>query len=209
MKKLLYMLMLTVAFTVHAADKAVFVVQGLYQPQIAPLKAAIAQAAKENKELVLKIDSGGGEIFTALELGQIIEAYPKDVTCIVDNTAYSAAFMVLQSCDNRLMTKRSSLMVHAPSVSNFTGTYEELLNEAAKLKVLTSVYTEASISKLHITREEFLEQIHNKDWYMDWETAMEVGAVDDVIQPSEIPALTQLITPQLDSQSLLRLLQSQ
>ena len=149
----------------------------------------IIQAAERgDKVVVIHIDSPGGSVYAGQVLSKIMEAAPLQVVCKVDGMAASMAFYLLQSCDLRLMTERSILMAHEPSLQIsgrgnkdwFKAHYEELL-------VLGEAMGRHQSRRLKITHEEFMRRIDNRDWNMDSTEALEVGAVDAIVSAVEYP----------------------
>jgi len=159
--------------------------------------ADIAQAAAKQiqageKELLFVIDSFGGSIFDGLDLIKFLELQKKrrglTYTCVVDTSAMSMGFVFLQAvCDKRLMTKRSILLAHNGSGA-VRGTAEELEKAASFLRALSDAMAELCARRLKITPAEFKAKIAHGDWVFGWEEALQVGAVDGVVDHADLPA---------------------
>ncbi len=160
--------------------------------------------AAGNKNLWIKIDSYGGSVHWGMKLVQEIEQYGSPVTCVVDTKAMSMGFYTLQSCDRRLMTKRSQLMAHEPS-ARIQGTAQELEDEAKSLAVMADGFIEHCIAKMAITKKGFKEKIHNKVWYLGYEEALKYKAIDDTIAPKDIPSVYPVMAAPVDLLKLLGL----
>jgi ATP-dependent protease ClpP protease subunit len=135
---------------------------------------------------MLEINSAGGSFEGGVELARAIEISHAKVVCVVDGQAASAAFYILQACDIRVMTKRSSLTTHDP-FTMFVGaqrmTRQEALNEAEDLRVTTRRFTEHVLRRMKVTYKQYRARVSNgRDWHMDWEDAKRFGAVD-VVSP--------------------------
>lgn len=142
------------------------------------LRRAVAAGAKA---IVIEINSPGGHVNAGFLLARAIEDSPVPVACVVDGEAASMGFYLLQSCDVRLMTRRSVLMIHEPSFGGVRGTPEELRQAADALKAIAQAMAEHCAAKMKITVEELKARTDNKDWWMEWREALHVGAVDDVV----------------------------
>lgn len=68
------------------------------------------------KEAYLFIDSPGGSVVAAARIIAAMRSSDKKVTCIAE-TAISAAFMILQACDVRLITYSGITMQHNASLA--------------------------------------------------------------------------------------------
>jgi ATP-dependent protease ClpP protease subunit len=146
---------------------------------------AAIEAANEVKAaaILLELNSPGGSVEAGFKLAKAIENSHVPVVCVVDGEAASMSFFLLQSCDVRLMTKRSRLMAHQPSMSgNFRGTEEEWRNVAEALRVLTIAMSEHMCHKLKMPIKECQSRmIGSAQWWMDWSEAKKLNAVDNIV----------------------------
>lgn len=137
----------------------------------------------EADEIVLEINSHGGSLNSGFRIARAIEESKAPIHCVVDDTGYSMALFILQSCPVRSMTKRSTLMAHEPSVSGIEGQQGVMWNAFAMLKALSRAFGEHCASRMHISLVEYYGHVSNgKEWWMDWEEAWRVGAVDSVVK---------------------------
>lgn len=154
------------------------------KPIIEKLKQFKAQG---RQDVWIRINSFGGSVDTGHQLMQVIEGYGSPITCVSDTKSMSMGFYILQSCDKRLMTKRSTLMAHQPS-TQIQGNSQKLRDEAKYLDILMNGFVETCVEKMDITKEEFLEKTQGKIWYMGWEEALRYKAVDGTISPRALPS---------------------
>ena len=133
--------------------------------------------------IIIDIDSGGGDFDAGFEIVKAIEASPIPVICVVDGQADSMAFYILQSCDQRVMTRRSSLMWHGITLVGGSGV--NMVNLPGLQKRL-EVMNEAALAhvshRLKIPASEVAEKIKYGDWWMAATEALKVGAVDSLIR---------------------------
>lgn len=153
------------------------------------LATQIIKAAENGERIVfIHIDSPGGSVYAGQALAKVMETSPLEIICRVDGMAASMAFAILQSCDTRLMTDRSTLMAHEPSLRlSGPATKNTLKQYYEELVVLGEALGRHMSRRLNITHEEFMRRIDGKDWFMDAKTALEVGAVDGVVPAVEFP----------------------
>lgn len=139
-----------------------------------------ARVAAKDKEIDITIDSPGGSVMDGWRLSRAIEAAEDagvPVICTVDGMAASMAFYELQSCTVRVMKKRSLLMAHGPAMASLGGKAQTLEEEAAFLRALERALANHETAKMKIGVDEFIRR-SQKDWWMGYGEALEVGAVD-------------------------------
>jgi ATP-dependent protease ClpP protease subunit len=143
-----------------------------------------ATAAKADMVL-LEINTPGGSMDDGHEMVRVIEHSPIQVVCIVDGKAASMGMYIFQSCDQRVMTKRSMLMVHQVSLMTGRGvrlTETSLENASATIKVATRAYVEWVTHRMKIKAPAVLQKINSgREWWLDWEEAIRSGAADTVV----------------------------
>lgn len=83
-------------------------------------------------------------------------------------------------------------MAHEAS-SGAQGKERDLQSAADMLRVLRKAMAAHEARRLHMTPAEFDARIHETDWWMDADEALEIGAVDSVA-PSVLAAVQGLFT---------------
>jgi ATP-dependent protease ClpP protease subunit len=148
---------------------------------VALAAAGIDAAAREEADvIVIEWNSPGGEVDSGFLLGKAIEESTVPVVCVVDGQADSMAFWLLQSCPVRLMTKRSYLMIHEASVGA-GGKIEDIENARDLLSVLNRGMAEHIAGRMCVPVDEIVARVHGRDWWMGWQEALQVGAIDGVV----------------------------
>lgn len=156
--------------------------------KVASLSAQISEVLAQNPTVLLvEINSPGGQISSGDMIGDLLEASPIPVVCVVDKEGMSMAFFLLQSsCDRRIMTKRSVLMIHRPSMQLSENVPPEAREQIAEyLKVLTQSRIDDMVVNMKVTSEYVMEKINKGDWFMGWKEALDIGAVDRVVYRTE------------------------
>lgn len=142
-------------------------------------------AASGYKYIILEINSPGGYVDAGFKLAREIETSPIPVVCVVDGEAMSMAFYILQSCDTRIMTARSQLMLHRPKSNpglidedDALATYDQLHHES-------EAALQHYATHMHMPIDYIRKQILRRDWYLSPSEALGVGAVDRVVPSVE------------------------
>lgn len=143
------------------------------------LEQANAEGAKT---IVMLLNTPGGSVLDGWRLARAMEDSPAPVVCVVDGWAASMGFYLLQSCDVRLMTKRSMLMAHEPSIRGGGGNEHDYREMAVLLEKMNRALAEHAAARMQMTVAQFMARIQNTDWWMNWDEALAVGAVDGVTE---------------------------
>lgn len=141
------------------------------------LEQANAEGAKT---IVMLLNTPGGSVLDGWRLARAMEDSPAPIVCVVDGWAASMGFYLLQSCDVRLMTKRSMLMAHEPSVRGGGGTEHDYREMMVMLEKMNRALAEHAAARMNMTVADFMARIRANDWWMNWDEALAMGAVDGV-----------------------------
>lgn len=142
--------------------------------------------------ILIELNTLGGSLRAAHEISRLIEHSPARVVCLVDGDAVSAGMYILASCDTRVMTKRSDLMVHQVALMSSEGsrvTESTVENQQGMMRVSTRQYLEWVVHRMKgVTYPSILARTANdREWWMDWQEALKIGAVDKVVDgPPEV-----------------------
>jgi ATP-dependent protease ClpP protease subunit len=133
--------------------------------------------------IVFEINTGGGSTAAGFELTKAIEGGSIPIICVVDGEAASMGFYILQSCPVRAMTRRSSLMAHEISFTmQGRGQPNFWRSIADWIKTHNDAFAEHCAHRLKITLAEYHTRTDGgKMWWLNWEEALKVNAVDMVV----------------------------
>lgn len=139
------------------------------------------------KHILIEIDTTGGSVDAGFKIAKAIEESDVAVTCVVDGAAISMGFYILQACPIRIMTDRSVLMVHEPSIDTIIrGNSIEWAKEGKRLSRVLEVLTDAMnhhlCRRLDMSFKDFTKRIHGDEWWMSADEAAKVKAVDLVVE---------------------------
>lgn len=151
----------------------------------------VESANREGAEaLVVEISSPGGSVKDGFDMVRAIETSKAPVYCVVDDEAASMALYVLESCQVRLMTRRSVLMAHEPWIGGeFQGQEQKWQNVVDRLHATTEAMLEHLAAHFKVSKAYIAAKIKGgKEWWINWQEAVKVGAVDGTTPAAEVVA---------------------
>ena len=172
----------------NAADKAVELLlygniseTSWYKDEVSPRQFAeeLAEQGPLDK-IVVRINSGGGDVFAAQAIGNLLEECPAEVTAKIDGLCASAATIVACHCGKVIAANDSSYMVHPVRIGAY-GYYDakelrEFLDALAVIKEnIISLYAKKSGH----TKDEVTNWMDATSWWTAT-TAKENGFVDEL-----------------------------
>jgi ATP-dependent protease ClpP protease subunit len=138
-------------------------------------------AEKKPDVIVLEINSGGGDVDIGFELSKAIEGSAIPVLCAVDGEAASMAFFILQSCQIRVATPRSRLMIHEVTIVGPINT-RTLPGILEILEMYNNLMIEHISSRMTMDKEAIRKKVSEGDWWMTPTEAIQFGALDGIIE---------------------------
>lgn len=136
---------------------------------------------KNETSITIRIDSGGGDVFTALAIFNQLKQLKATKTVIIDGLCASAATIIAMAGDVVKIPKSSLFMVHDPKVvayDNFG--VEELEKIKNLLEKSKASIIEVYKTKSSLTDEELAQLMSDETWMLGNE-AVEYGFADEVI----------------------------
>lgn len=136
---------------------------------------------KDETNITIRIDSGGGDVFTALAIYNQLKQLKATKTVIIDGLCASAATIIAMAGDVVKIPKASFFMIHNPSVF----AYDYLgVEDLDKIKNLLEK-SKASIIEVYKTKtsltDEELSQLMSDETWMLGDEALQYGFADEVI----------------------------
>lgn len=140
------------------------------------------------KDVTVRINSGGGDVFAAHAIHNQLVAYKGRVTVVIDGLAASAATIIAVAGDRIIMPSNALFMIHNPaiSLSDYYGA-EELLKAAEALNTIKGSIVAAYRKRCKASAEELAAMMDAETW-MGAAECLEKGFVDE-IQGSVSPVL--------------------
>lgn len=135
---------------------------------------------KDAKEINVRINSGGGDVFAAQAIGNLLESTKKKVTCYIDGLCASAATIIACHCSKVIAAADSTYMVHPVQIAVIqSATAEDLDNLKKALDTIRDNILSLYERKTGKTRDEVAAWMDATSWWTGKE-AMENGFVDEV-----------------------------
>jgi ATP-dependent protease ClpP protease subunit len=129
----------------------------------------------------VEINSPGGDVFDAVAIYNALRTHPAHVTTRVDGLAASAASLIVQAGDHRVMLSSSQMMIHN-AWSFAIGNADELREMAALLDQQDDVIAGVYASRSGGDKDEFRSLMAADTWLTDQDT-VEKGLADEVVDP--------------------------
>lgn len=127
----------------------------------------------------LHINSPGGSLISGLAATDYISKCKTPVHTYVDGSAMSAATLMSIAGTRRLIHKNSFMLVHQLSsvlYGKFSECEDEMENQKLLMRTIKKIYLEKT--KLNETE---LEALLKRDIYLDAETCLKHGLVDEIV----------------------------
>lgn len=144
------------------------------------------RALGEVKAIDLRINSEGGSVFDAAAIYNALKENSAEVRAHVDGMALSAASVVLQAGDRRIMAENAMVMIHDPW-SMVVGDASQMRKEADLLdsikQTIVKVYTDRSGHD-----ETAIERMMTDETWMSAEEALSLGFVDEISENLKVAA---------------------
>ena len=140
-------------------------------------------------EITVRINSGGGDVFAAQTIGNLLEQHPANVVARIDGLCASSATIVACHCDRVVAANDSTYMVH-PVRLGLLGYYDattmqQYLNALDTIKEnIISLYAK----KTGRDKEEVTGWMDATSWWTGQE-AKDNGFVDELVEDVETPVV--------------------
>lgn len=130
-------------------------------------------------EVVLKINSGGGDVFAGNEMYDLIHSYEGKTTTVITGICASIATVICCAADRVQANPGIQYMIHNVSCSA-RGDYNDMEHVSETLKVANKAISNVYRLKTGLSNEELLKLMNEETW-MDAEKAKKYGFVDEII----------------------------
>lgn len=144
------------------------------------------KALGEVEEIVLRVNSPGGDVFDGLAIHNQIAAHPARVVAHIDGLAASAASLVIMAADEIVAPENAFLLIHEPRGMAF-GTSDAMIATAADLERMTETFA-ATYAKRSGQTVDDVKSLMKEDRLMDAGEAKALGYVDRLAEPVKMAA---------------------
>lgn len=139
---------------------------------------------KNNEDLEVEINSGGGSVFAGSEIYTSLKSYGGKVTTKVVGLAASAASVIAMAGDRIEISPTGQIMIHNAS-GGFGGDYRDMEKGAEILKNVNATISNAYSLKTGLSSEELLEMM-NKETWLTPQQALEKKFVDEIMFTNDV-----------------------
>lgn len=152
-----------------------------YGDESTPQQFAAELDALGGRNVTVRINSGGGDVFAAHAIHNLLKAYSGQVTAVIDGLAASAATVVAVAADKIIMPSNSLMMIHDPAIG-LNGYYPaaELSNLIEALATIKTSIIAAYRKRCNASAEEIEKMMSNETW-MGAEECKQKGFADEII----------------------------
>lgn len=142
--------------------------------------------------VVFNINSGGGDLYSGVNIHDMLCAYPGDIEIHVSGIAASAASIIAMAC-KCFMTPASVMMIHNTACEDY-GNKKDKIKTSVDLgvhdKAIASLYAQKTGKDISE-----IARMMDKETYLDAQTALENGFIDGILTEST-PKIINLIGTQ-------------
>lgn len=133
------------------------------------------------QNIVVRINSGGGDVFAATTIYSLLKDHSADITVKVDGLAASAATIIMMAGDTIKAPASAQIMIHNP-LAGLMGYFEgkDLRKQADMLDTAKAAIIKAYTQKTGLSEDELTELMDDTTW-MTAREAKEKGFVDEIM----------------------------
>lgn len=148
--------------------------------EVTPRSFAEDLESLNGKDVTVRINSGGGDVFAAHAIHNQLVAYKGRVTVVIDGLAASAATIIAVAGDRIIMPSNALFMIHNPAIglSDYYGA-EELAQAVNALNVIKDSIVAAYRKRCKVSAEEIAAMMDAETW-MGAAECLEKGFVDEI-----------------------------
>lgn len=142
------------------------------------------------KQINLRINSPGGEVFDGIAVHNILARSKSRVVATIDGLAASIASLVPMAADRVIMPENAMMMVHNPSGLVF-GTADDMGDMADALNKFRDGMVTSYVAKTKQTEDKIKSLMAAETW-LSAKEAKELGFADEVAPPRKVTAFFDL-----------------
>ena len=151
-----------------------------FDDDVTPMAFAEDLKAIGGKDLTVRVNSPGGDVFAAQAIYNLLKCYKGKVTMRIDGLAASAATIITCAGDTVIMPGNALFMIHNP-MSFSSGSAKDLREAADVLDkvrdTIVNVYTERCGDSLSAVK---IKHMMDDETWMTAQEALDYGFVDEI-----------------------------
>jgi ATP-dependent Clp protease protease subunit len=150
-----------------------------YDDEITPNMINEALAKAGDAEFIdVYINSPGGSVFAGHTMYNALKRHPALIRTYVDGIAASAASVILQAGDERVIAPNGIVMIHNPMGGSW-GYADDMRKYADTLDKVKGTIEDTYLEKVNIDRDKLIE-LMDAETYMNADEAIKMGFVDSL-----------------------------
>lgn len=135
----------------------------------------------------LRINSGGGDVFSAIAISNLLKNHKANIIAHIDGLAASAATIITSACDKVIMPKNALFMIHNPWTV-VGGEAKDMIKTAEQLDKVKNSIINTYKSKTNLEIEEISKLMDEETWLDPYE-AKEKGFIDEISDEENIEVI--------------------
>ena len=137
------------------------------------------------KDIIVRINSGGGDVFAAQAIYNQLKSYAGNVDVVIDGICASAATIISCAGKNVSMPNNAIFMIHNPSVGVCDWfTAQDLESMAKQLDKVKQTIVNVYLSRCRNATEKQLKNMMDKETWLTADEALSYGFIDSVADVS-------------------------
>ena len=157
--------------------------QSWWEDRVTPqqFNRELAALGEDVPEIVVRINSGGGDVFAANAIFTRLKDHSAKITVKIDGWAASAATIIAMAGDSIKIARNGVFMIHDPAMTVWdTFKAEDFLKMADELKVIKQSIVNTYAMKTGRKAEDIEQLMANETWWTG-DTAVENGFCDEIM----------------------------
>lgn len=148
--------------------------------EVSPQEFAADLESLGGKDVTVRINCAGGDVFAANAIHNLLCSYKGKVTIIIDGLAASAATIVAMAGDKIIMPTNALFMIHNPAIG-MSDYYmaDDLMQVAQALKTIKASIIASYKKRCNLSDEELAELMDSETW-LNADECMEKGFIDEI-----------------------------
>lgn len=134
-------------------------------------------------EILLRINSPGGDVFEAMAIYTVLNVSRAKVTARIEGLAASAASLIAMAANRIEIAENAFMLIHQPYTTSAGGTADDLQTASEDLRRMTDQYVGIYAKRSGKGADEILS-LMKEDRLMTADEAVELGLCDAIIEPS-------------------------
>ncbi len=190
------------------SEGSVWIYEMFEIPYISTAKVKKFIDTAEGKDLEVRINSCGGEVFSGFSIYTMLKEYPGNVTVKVFGLAGSAASLIAMAGDTVEISPPAQIMVHNAQMRGGEGDYRDYESSTEALKSINRGIINAYKLKTGMDETE-LQGLMDKETYLSAQEALKYGFADKIMFNEEGKLVASVNTGDIIPESIINKLRNE